>query len=115
MPSQFGTVSVGIATTPSVIGTFFSHYLNKRSKKKIARKNGVEDPNLELAYDEGIKTIKAFLEFSSKHTLEETQVGTSWHRILYSQADERYRPISALLIVVPLSYMSPETSPLPPT
>lgn len=73
--APFTTVGVAAATTPSIVGTFFSHYLAKRRRKKAVRKNGVEDPNLELAYDEGIQTVKAFLAFSAKNTLEETQVG----------------------------------------
>ena len=70
----FGTASVALNTTPSIVTGFFSHYLGKGKRKKSAKKNGVEDPSLELAYDEGLKTIKAFLAFSAKNTLEELQV-----------------------------------------
>lgn len=72
-----GTLQVGATTAPTVIGTLFTHYLQKYSRKKKVKKSGVEDPSLDLVYDEGIKVLRSFLEFAAKHTLEETQAFTA--------------------------------------
>jgi hypothetical protein len=72
-----GTLQVGATTTPTVIATFFTHYLQKHGRKKRSKKIGVEDPSLDLVYDEGIKVLRSFLEFAAKHTLEETQAFTA--------------------------------------
>lgn len=72
-----GTLQVGANTTPTVIGTLFTHYLQKYSRKKKVKKTGVEDPSLDLVYDEGIKVLRAFLEFAARQSLEETQAFTA--------------------------------------
>ena len=74
------TLAVGAATTPTVIGTFLSHYLSRRKwRKKKATKEEDGDPTAEITYDEGIKVIRSFLAFAAKHTLEETQQFTATH------------------------------------
>lgn len=72
-----GTLQVGATTTPTIIRTLFTHYLQKHGRKKKVKKTGVEDPSLDLVYDEGIKVLRAFLEFAAKQTLEETQTFTA--------------------------------------
>jgi hypothetical protein len=82
--SGFGTTSVAIATTPTVISTFFSHFLASRKRKTSSRKSiasggaggGPED---ELSYEEGLKVVKRFLEFASQHGIEEVQAYTAMH------------------------------------
>lgn len=80
--SGFGTPSVAVATTPTVISTFFSHILAKRKRRSKERKSlasggpggGPED---QLAYEEGIKVVKKFLEYASTHGVEEVQAFTA--------------------------------------
>lgn len=76
----YGTPSVAAATTPTVLLSFFSHYISKRKRLKLALANDTEDPAaMELSYDEGVRVIRRFLEFASKHTLEEIQSFTAMH------------------------------------
>lgn len=63
----YGTASVALATTPTVIGAFFKHLLTHRAK----RRDGL--PEAEVSYDEGIQIVRSFLRFASKHTVEELQ------------------------------------------
>ncbi|WWC93021.1 uncharacterized protein L201_007985 [Kwoniella dendrophila CBS 6074] len=82
MTHGFGTPSVAIATTPTVISTFFSHLL-ARSKRKSQSKKSLKDggpgggPEDQLSYEEGLKVIRKFLEFSSHHGVEEVQSFTA--------------------------------------
>ncbi|WVQ96171.1 hypothetical protein IAU59_003274 [Kwoniella sp. CBS 9459] len=82
MTHGFGTPSVAIATTPTVISTFFSHLFARR-KRKIASKESLAHggpgggPENQLSYEEGIKVIRRFLEFASHHGVEEVQAFTA--------------------------------------
>ncbi|KAL7423676.1 hypothetical protein Q5752_001258 [Cryptotrichosporon argae] len=82
MSPGFGTPSVALATTPTVISTFFSHVINTRRRRSKARQSlkdggpggGPED---QLSYEEGIKVVRRFLEFASTHGVEEVQAFTA--------------------------------------
>lgn len=76
---SMGTLQVGAATAPTVFRTLFTHFFQKRSRKKEVDKTGVEDPSLDLVYDEGLEVLRTFLEHTAKHTLEETQIFTALH------------------------------------
>ncbi|PKS11404.1 hypothetical protein jhhlp_003167 [Lomentospora prolificans] len=67
--NRLSTTSVSLAVMPTVIGTFFSHYLNRGPLH--------QKPTAHLSYHEGLNLIKAFLEFSSHHTVEELQAFTA--------------------------------------
>ncbi|KAJ4413823.1 hypothetical protein N0V85_003406 [Neurospora sp. IMI 360204] len=62
------TATIGMAVTPTVVFTFFSHYLNR---------NGVrQKPTERLSYDEGLHLIRSFLDFASSRPVEELQAFT---------------------------------------
>ncbi|KAF1912051.1 hypothetical protein BDU57DRAFT_542652 [Ampelomyces quisqualis] len=63
------TLSVGAAVTPTVIQTYFSHYLNRRP---LAQK-----PTAHISYHEGLELIRRFLHYASFHTVDELQAFTS--------------------------------------
>ncbi|KAI9759557.1 MAG: hypothetical protein M4579_002223 [Chaenotheca gracillima] len=65
----FNTLTVGSAVTPTVIETYFSHYIN--------RKNLHQKPTAHISYHEGLKLIRQFLAYASHHTVEEIQAFTS--------------------------------------
>ena len=65
----FNTLSVGAACAPSVVETYFSHYFNRAPLR--------EKPTAHISYHEGLKLIRHFLEFSSKHTVEDLQAFTA--------------------------------------
>lgn len=65
----FNTFSVATAVTPSVIETYFSHYLNRRPLK--------QKPTAHISYHEGLRLIRQFLDYSSKHSIEDLQAFTS--------------------------------------
>ena len=65
----FNTFSVATAVTPSVIETYFSHYLNRAPLRK--------KPTAHISYHEGLRLIRQFLDYSSKHTVEELQTFTA--------------------------------------
>ncbi|OCF46099.1 lipase/esterase [Kwoniella heveanensis CBS 569] len=82
MTHGFGTPSVAIATTPTVISTFFSHLFARRkrktaSKESLAHGGPGGGPENQLSYEEGIKVIRRFLEFASHHGVEEVQAFTA--------------------------------------
>nr|XP_019009141.1 lipase/esterase [Kwoniella pini CBS 10737]OCF47922.1 lipase/esterase [Kwoniella pini CBS 10737] len=82
MTHGFGTPSVAIATTPTVISTFFSHILASRKRKsqsKQSLKSGGPGggPENQLSYEEGLKVVRRFLEFASHHGVEEVQSFTA--------------------------------------
>ncbi|WVQ79408.1 hypothetical protein IAT38_001505 [Cryptococcus sp. DSM 104549] len=74
----YGTPSVAVATTPTVISTFFSHLFARR-KRKHATKKSLESggpgggPENQLSYEEGLKVVRRFLDFASHHGVEEVQ------------------------------------------
>lgn len=63
----FGTTGVAFATAPAIIRAFFSHLRHHRSLRNS------DSPESEVSYAEGIAIIRSFLEFASKHTVEEIQ------------------------------------------
>ncbi|SPO04855.1 related to acetyl-hydrolase [Cephalotrichum gorgonifer] len=67
--TRLTTATVSLAVTPTVIRTFFSHYLNRRTLH--------QKPTAHLSYDEGLNLIRAFLEFASHHTVEDLQAFTA--------------------------------------
>ncbi|KAJ5923859.1 hypothetical protein N7466_008046 [Penicillium verhagenii] len=62
------TVALGAALTPTVIQTFISHYLHRKSHHN--------KPTVHITYDEGIQIIRQFLYYSSKHPVEDIQAFT---------------------------------------
>ncbi|WVR08240.1 hypothetical protein IAU60_005287 [Kwoniella sp. DSM 27419] len=82
MTHGFGTPSVAVATTPTVISTFFSHLFARR-KRKTASKKSLADggpgggPENQLSYEEGLKVVRRFLDFASHHGVEEVQAFTA--------------------------------------
>lgn len=69
MSIKLSTTSVGLAVTPTVVSTLFSHYLNRQPLR--------ERPTAHLSYDEGLHLVRSFLLFASQHTVEELQAFTS--------------------------------------
>ena len=65
----FNTLSVATAVTPSVIETYFSHYLNRGPLK--------QKPTAHISYHEGLRLIRRFLDYSSQHTVEDLQSFTA--------------------------------------
>ena len=65
----FNTFSVATAVTPSVIETYFSHYLNRGPLK--------QKPSAHISYHEGLRLIRQFLDYSSKHSVEDLQAFTA--------------------------------------
>ncbi|KAK5118051.1 hypothetical protein LTR62_004097 [Meristemomyces frigidus] len=65
----FNTLSVASAVTPSVIETYFSHYLNRGPLR--------QKPTAHISYHEGLRLIRQFLDYSSKHSVEELQAFTT--------------------------------------
>ncbi|KAL4806388.1 Alpha/Beta hydrolase protein [Aspergillus unguis] len=63
------SLSIGVAMTPTVVSTLFSHYLNRKSLH--------DKPNVHLSYDEGISVIREFINFSSKRPIEYIQEFTA--------------------------------------
>ncbi|KAH7032154.1 hypothetical protein B0J12DRAFT_680803 [Macrophomina phaseolina] len=62
------TITVGAAVTPTVIQTYFSHYLNR---KPLHGK-----PTAHLGYHEGLQLVREFLHYAAEHTVEEVQAFT---------------------------------------
>ncbi|PLN75022.1 lipase/esterase family protein [Aspergillus taichungensis] len=58
-------VALSVALTPTVVSTFFSHYVHRKSHHHT--------PSVHISYDEGIQIIREFLVYSSKHTIEDLQ------------------------------------------
>ncbi|CAD6563544.1 MAG: hypothetical protein ASARMPRED_000033 [Alectoria sarmentosa] len=65
----FNTISVGTAVTPTVIETYFSHYLNRKPLR--------QKPTAHISYHEGVNLIRQFLAYASHHTVEDIQGFTS--------------------------------------
>lgn len=65
----FNTISVGTAVTPTVIETYFSHYLNRKPLR--------QKPTAHISYHEGVNLIRQFLAYASHHTVEDIQSFTS--------------------------------------
>lgn len=81
MVGSINTPAVAVATTPTVISTFFSHVLARRkrrstSKKSLATGGPGGGPEDELSYEEGLKVVRRFLDYASHHGVEEVQAFT---------------------------------------
>lgn len=82
MGHPFGTLSVALATTPTVVSTFFSHILSRRRRRSAARKSVADGgpgggPEAQLSYEEGLKVVRRFIEFASHRGVEEVQAFTA--------------------------------------
>ncbi|KAK7538882.1 hypothetical protein IWX49DRAFT_400537 [Phyllosticta citricarpa] len=62
------TLTVAAAVTPTVIETYFSHYLNR---KPLQGK-----PTAYIGYHEGLQLVRQFLHYAADHTVEEVQAFT---------------------------------------
>lgn len=65
----FNTLTVANAVTPTVIETYFSHFLN--------RKNLQHKPTAQITYHEGLELVRQFLKYASQHRVEEVQAFTA--------------------------------------
>ena len=93
----FNTLTVGAAVTPSVIETYFSHYLNRAPLR--------QKPTAHISYHEGLRLIRQFLDYSSKHTVEDLQVFTgqwvpcpTWVRINDAEVAPKFLERAAKLV-----------------
>ncbi|OTA21244.1 hypothetical protein BTJ68_15199, partial [Hortaea werneckii EXF-2000] len=93
----FNTISVATAVTPSVIETYFSHYLNRGPLK--------QKPTAHISYHEGLRLIRRFLDYSSQHTVEDLQAFTAqwvpvptWVRTVESEVAPQFLERAARLI-----------------
>lgn len=91
------TVGVVSAVTPSVVETYFSHFLNRGPLR--------QKPTAHISYHEGLRLIRQFLEYSSKHTVEDLQAFTAqwvpaphWVRIESVDISDRHLARSAKLL-----------------
>ncbi|KAK3381339.1 Alpha/Beta hydrolase protein [Podospora didyma] len=65
---NMNTATVGLAVTPTVISTLFTHYLSRKRLSHVTT---------HISYDEGLHLIRSFLAYASRHTVEEVQAFTS--------------------------------------
>ncbi|TKA65054.1 hypothetical protein B0A55_12032 [Friedmanniomyces simplex] len=93
----FNTLSVATAVTPSVIETYFSHFLNRGPLR--------QKPTAHISYHEGLRLIRQFLEYSSKHSVEDLQAFTAqwvpaptWVRIYDSEIAPQFLERAARLL-----------------
>ncbi|KAK3705497.1 hypothetical protein LTR37_013314 [Vermiconidia calcicola] len=93
----FNTLTVGAAVTPSVIETYFSHYLNRASLR--------QKPTAHISYHEGLRLIRQFLDYSSSHTIEDLQSFTAqwvpaphWVRINDAEVAPKFLERAAKLV-----------------
>lgn len=63
------TLGVAADVTPSVIETFFSHYINRRPLR--------QKPTAHISYHEGLRVIREFLNYASQHTVDDVQAFTA--------------------------------------
>ncbi|CAK7221453.1 hypothetical protein SCUCBS95973_004505 [Sporothrix curviconia] len=54
-----------MAVYPTMVQTFFSHYLNRSPRR--------QRPTAHLPYDQGLHLVRTFLTYASHHTVEEVQ------------------------------------------
>ncbi|KAL2866455.1 lipase/esterase family protein [Aspergillus lucknowensis] len=90
--------SAGMALTPTVVSTLFSHYLNRKALHN--------KPNVHLSYDEGISVIREFINFSSKRPIEFIQEFTGqrvpaphWIKVTRLSIPEEYLSSAADALV----------------
>ncbi|BEI91097.1 uncharacterized protein CcaverHIS019_0311670 [Cutaneotrichosporon cavernicola] len=80
MPA-YGTTSVAFAAGPTIVSTFLSHCVTwpTRRRPRNAKSSSVSPTSLEtlpgnqLRYEEGLNVIRRFLDFASRHGVEEVQ------------------------------------------
>jgi acetyl esterase/lipase len=94
----FNTLTVGAAVTPSVIETYFSHYLHRAPLR--------QKPTAHISYHEGLRLIRQFLDYSSKHTVEDLQSFTgqwvpspAWVRINDAEVAPKFLDRAAQLVL----------------
>jgi hypothetical protein len=96
MSPGYGTASVVIATAPTALSTVISHIVswphrrkhrNQQQQQEQPSEDGTATPALmaqsanssdtlppqQLRYEEGLKIVRNFLDFASRHTLEGVQ------------------------------------------
>lgn len=103
----FNTLSVASAVTPSVIETYFSHYLNRGPLR--------QKPTAHISYHEGLRLIRQFLDYSSKHSVEELQGFTAqwvpaptWVRIQDSEIAPKFLVRAVQVLHAQLGYQGLE-------
>ncbi|KAK5718645.1 hypothetical protein LTR15_008378 [Elasticomyces elasticus] len=91
------TFSIATAVTPSIIETYFSHFLNRGPLR--------QKPTAHISYHEGLRLIRQFLEYSSKHSVEDLQAFTAqwvpaptWVRIYDSEIAPQFLERAARLL-----------------
>ncbi|GAB7363150.1 hypothetical protein MBLNU230_g3435t1 [Neophaeotheca triangularis] len=94
----FNTLTVATAVTPSVIETYISHYLNRAPLR--------QKPTAHISYHEGLRLIRQFLDYSSKHRVEDLQAFTAqwvpaptWVRAVDMAVPEQFLDRAAELLV----------------
>lgn len=94
----FNTLSVASAVTPSVIETYFSHFLHRAPLR--------QKPTAHISYHEGLRLIRQFLDYSSRHTVEDLQQFTAqwvpaphWVRIMDIEIAPQF-PVRAAKILI---------------
>lgn len=95
------TVTAAVAITPTVIETFFSHYLNRGPLH--------QKPTAHLSYHTGLQLIRRFLDFASKQTVDDVQAFTSqavpnphWVRVENIVIPESHLGLAVELLTVQL-------------
>ncbi|OKL61444.1 hypothetical protein UA08_03271 [Talaromyces atroroseus] len=63
------TACVGANVTPTVISTWFAHYIDRKPRHL--------KPTAHISYDEGLNVVRAFLKHAAYHTVEELQAFTA--------------------------------------
>ncbi|OQO07784.1 hypothetical protein B0A48_06575 [Cryoendolithus antarcticus] len=91
------TLGVVSAVTPSVIETYFSHFLNRGPLR--------QKPTAHISYHEGLRLIRQFLHYSSLHSVEDLQAFTAqwvpaplWAKTLDTDIPATFLDRSARLI-----------------
>lgn len=81
MPA-YGTTSVAFAAGPTIVSTFFSHFVTwptrhtrpRNAESTVTSPTSLETlPGNQLRYEEGLNVVRRFLDFSSHHGVEEVQ------------------------------------------
>ncbi|CAK7201447.1 hypothetical protein SEUCBS139899_004151 [Sporothrix eucalyptigena] len=91
------TVSVTMAVYPTMVSTFFSHYLKRGPRR--------QRPTAHLPYDQGLHLVRTFLTYASHHTVEEVQAfmsqwvpAPSWIRLeIVTISDEHLAHAAAII------------------
>lgn len=82
MAPAYGTTSVAFAAGPTIVSTFLNHCVTwptRHSRPRSAESSATPPtsietlPGNELGYEEGLNVVRSFLDFSSRHGVEEVQ------------------------------------------